>query len=72
MSQNAQATAAPPQANAQGMRGEIANKWPKLTAADIAALENKADLVAQVQSKYALDATQAQNDVDAFAAGRQL
>jgi hypothetical protein len=72
MSQNAQATAAPPQANEQGMRGEIAGKWPKLTAADITALKNKADLVAQVQSKYALDATQAQNDVDAFAAGRQL
>jgi hypothetical protein len=72
MSQNAQATATPPQGNDQGMRGEIATKWPKLTAADITALKNKADLVAQVQSKYALDATQAQNDVDAFAAGRQL
>jgi ABC-type uncharacterized transport system involved in gliding motility auxiliary subunit len=67
MSQNAQATVAPPQANGQGMRGEIANKWPKLTAADITALKNKADLVAQVQSN-----TQAQSDVDAFAAGRQL
>lgn len=72
MSQNAQATATPLQANEKGMRGEIATKWPKLTAADITALKNKADLVAQVQSKYALDATQAQNDVDAFAAGRQL
>ena len=72
MSQIAQAAAAPPQANAQGMRGEIATKWPKLTAADITALKNKEDLVAQVQSKYELDATQAQTDVDAFAAGRQL
>jgi hypothetical protein len=72
MSQNAQATVSPPQANAQGMRGEIANKWPKLTAADITALKTKDDLVKQVQSKYALDATQAQNDVDTFAAGRQL
>ena len=72
MTQTAQATVAPPQANGQGMRGEIANKWPKLTAADITALKRKADLVAQVQSKYALDATQAQKDVDAFAAGRQL
>jgi hypothetical protein len=72
MSQIAQANAAPPQANAQGMRGEIANKWPKLTAADVAALKNKEDLIAQVQSKYELDATQARNDVDAFAAGRQL
>lgn len=72
MSQNAQATVAPTQSNGHGMRAEIATKWPKLTAADITALKNKEDLVAQVQSKYALDATQAQNDVDAFAAGRQL
>jgi hypothetical protein len=28
--------------------------------------------VAQVQTKYALDKTQAQKDVDAFAKGRQL
>ncbi|MEI9901876.1 MAG: hypothetical protein WDN31_19175 [Hyphomicrobium sp.] len=54
------------------MRGEIANKWPKLTAADITALKTKEDLIKQVQSTYALDATQAQNDVNTFAAGRQL
>ena len=70
MTQNAQAAATPPQAN--GMRGEIAQKWPKLTAADITALKSKDDLVKEVQSKYALDATQAQKDVDAFANGRQL
>ncbi len=72
MSQNAQASVAPLQANNQGMRSEIAGKWPKLSAADITALKTKEDLVKQVQSKYALDATQAQNDVDTFAAGRQL
>ena len=72
MSQNAQATVAPPQANDQGMRGEIATKWPKQTAADNTAQNNNEDLDAQLQSKYALDATQAQKDVDAFAAGRQL
>lgn len=72
MSQNAQATVAPSQSNSQGMRGEIAAKWPKLNAADITALKTKDDLVKQVQSKYAIDATQAQKDVDAFAAGRQL
>ncbi len=72
MTQNAQAAIAPLQANAQGMRGEIAGKWPKLTAAAISALKTKDDLVAEVQSKYELDRSQAQNDVDAFAAGRQL
>ncbi len=72
MSQNTQPSVAPVQSNGQGMRGEIANKWPKLTAADITALKTKEDLIKQVQSTYALDATQAQNDVNTFAAGRQL
>ena len=73
MSENAQATVAPPSnTNAQGMRSEIATKWPKLTAADVTALKSKEDLVQQVQTKYALDATQAKKDVDAFANGRQL
>ena len=48
MTQNAQATAAPTPSNAQGMRGEIAQKWPKLTAADITALKSKDDLVKEV------------------------
>lgn len=72
MSQNEHATVAPPQANAQGMRGEIAKKWPKLAAADIAALKSKEDLIKEVQTKYALEAAQARTDVDTFAAGRQL
>ena len=47
-------------------------KWPKFDAAEIAALKSKDDLVTGVQSKYQLDKTQAQKDVDAFAKGRQL
>lgn len=72
MTEQAQATAAAPQANTSGMRGEIAAKWGKLSAAEIAALKSKDDLVTEVQSKYSLDKTQAQKDVDAFAKGRQL
>ena len=34
--------------------------------------QDKDDLVAKVQTKYALDKVQAQKDVDAFAKGRQL
>lgn len=55
-----------------GMRSEIAAKWSKFSAADVTALKTKDDLVSQVQSKYQLDRTQAQKDVDAFANGRQL
>jgi hypothetical protein len=54
------------------MRGEIQTKWGRFSAQEIAALKDKHDLVAQVQTKYQLDKTQAQNDVDAFAKGRQL
>jgi len=54
------------------MRGEIQKQWSKFTYAEVAALKNKDELVAQVQSKYALDMVQAQKAVDAFARGRQL
>ncbi len=54
------------------MRIEIESKWGKFSAQEIAALKDKDDLVVQVQAKYAIDKTQAQRDVDAFARGRQL
>ena len=59
-------------ATTAGMRGEIQKKWSKFTYPEVSALKNKDDLVAQVQTKYALDKAQAQRDVDAFANGRQL
>jgi hypothetical protein len=59
-------------ATTTGMRGEIQKQWSKFTYAEVSALKNKDDLVAQVQTKYALDKVQAQKDVDAFAKGRQL
>jgi hypothetical protein len=55
-----------------GMRDDIQQKWGKFDAREIAALKDKDDLVAQVQVKYAIDKSQAQRDVDAFANGRQL
>jgi hypothetical protein len=58
--------------NNTGMRSEIQVKWSKFTTQEVAALKNKDDLIAQVQTKYALDRAQAQRDVDAFAHGRQL
>lgn len=60
----------PPQAPA--MRGEIGAKWNKLSATEIAAVKTNADLVGLIESKYGLDKTQAQRDVDTFAKGRQL
>lgn len=72
MTSNAQPIAATPIANTAGMRGEIEAKWGKFSAAEVAALKDKNDLVTQVQSKYSLEKSQAQRDVDAFAKGRQL
>lgn len=54
------------------MRSEIQQKWGKFDAQEITALKDKDDLVAQVQLKYAIEKSQAQRDVDAFAKGRQL
>ena len=59
-------------ATTAGMRGDIQKQWSKFTYAEVSALKSKDELVAQVQSKYALDKVQAQKDVDAFARGRQL
>jgi uncharacterized protein YjbJ (UPF0337 family) len=59
-------------ATTDGMRGEIQKQWSKFTYAEVSALKNKDELVAQVQSKYGLDMVQAQKAVDAFARGRQL
>lgn len=72
MTSSTQPEAAKVQAPGPGMRGEIQQKWGRFNAQEIAALKDKNDLVAQVQTKYQLDKTKAQNDVDAFAKGRQL
>lgn len=72
MTTNTQPQDGTTRAPAPGMRGEIQQKWGKFSAQEIAALKSKDDLVTQVQTKYALDKSQAQRDVDAFAKGRQL
>lgn len=59
-------------ARAAGMRDEIAQRWGKFTAAEIAALKNMNDLIAKVKSKYKMDRDQAVSDVDTFANGRQF
>ena len=65
-------TANTPTGTTTGMRGEIQKQWSKFTYQEVSALKSRDELVAQVQTKYALDKAQAQKDVDAFAKGRQL
>jgi len=72
MTSNVQPAAASPQSAPAGMRGDIQAKWGKFSATEVAAIKDKDDLVSQIQTKYSLDKSQAQRDVDAFAKGRQL
>jgi hypothetical protein len=51
---------------------DIGAKWSKFSEQELGALKNKDDLIAQVVSKYSLDKTQAQRDVDAVMKGRQI
>jgi uncharacterized protein YjbJ (UPF0337 family) len=72
MTNTVQPSNTPQHANATGLRGEIEGKWGKISAAEIAGLKTKDELVAMVQTKYSLEKSQAQRDVDAFAKGRSL
>ena len=72
MSNSTQPVTPTSETSGKGMRQEIAAKWDKFSTQDVADLKDKDDLVAKVQSKYALDKVQAQRDVDAFAKGRSL
>ena len=72
MTSSVQSQSASPTSAAPGMRDEIAQKWGKFSATEIAAIKDKDDLVAQVQTKYGLDRAKAQSEVDAFAKGRLL
>jgi hypothetical protein len=51
---------------------DIQAKWTKLTEPEVAAIKNRDDLVAQVQSKYSLDSTQAGREVDSVLKGRSF
>lgn len=66
------ANAARRAAQSAGMRGEIAQRWGKISGAEIAALKDINALIAKVQSKYKMERDQAVSDVDTFANGRQL
>ena len=61
-----------PDDSASDMRAEIETKWGKFDAEEIAALKSNDDLVAQLVSKYGLDAAEALSEVKAFAKDRRL
>ena len=62
----------PLRASELGMRGEIAAKWSKFRMQEIEDLRSNDELVRHVQSKYGLQHSQAQKEVETFAKGRRI
>ncbi len=58
--------------NKQILLKDIGAKWNKFSEQELGALKNRDDLVTQVVTKYSMDKTQAQRDVDAVMKGRQI
>ena len=56
----------------QTLLKDIRVKWGKFTEQELVGLKNNDDLVGQVVAKYGLDKAQAQRDVDALRAGRDI
>ena len=59
-------------ATRQIVLNKIRSKWGKFSEQDLSALKSNDDLVSQLVTKYGLDYTQAQRDVDTLMEGRQL
>jgi len=53
-------------------RQEIGAKWDKLSEQDLSALKDRDDLVREVVSRYGIEKSQAQHDVDFVLQGRQI
>ena len=56
----------------QMVRSEVGAKWSKFSAQDLFALKDRDDLVSQVASRYGLERSEAQRDVDSVLKGRQI
>jgi hypothetical protein len=56
----------------QGLLKDIRVKWDKFTDKELNGLKSNDDLVSHVVAKYGMDKAQAQRDVDALRAGRNI
>ena len=54
------------------IRKDIKAKWDKFSENELTSLKSNDDVVAQVATKYGIEKTQAQRDVDALLKGRKL
>jgi hypothetical protein len=56
----------------QIVRREVGAKWNKLSEQDLSALKNRDDLVREVVSRYGIEKSEAQRDVDSLLQGRPI
>jgi hypothetical protein len=56
----------------QIVRREVGARWKKFSTQELSALKDRDDLVKEVASRYGIDKSQAQRDVDSVLQGRQI
>jgi hypothetical protein len=54
------------------VRTQVGAKWNRLSEQDLSALKDRDDLVRRVVSRYGIEKSQAQCDVDSFLQDRQI
>ncbi len=54
------------------VRREVGAKWGKLSEQDLSALRDKDDLVQKIVSRYGIETSEAQRDVDLVLKGRHI
>jgi hypothetical protein len=59
-------------ATRQIVRKEVGAKWAKFSEHDLSAIKDRDDLVSQVVSRYGVEKSEAQRDVDSILKGRQI
>jgi chemotaxis regulatin CheY-phosphate phosphatase CheZ len=54
------------------VRREVGAKWDKLSEQDLSALKDRDDLVQKIVSRYGIETSEAQRDVDLVLKGRHI
>ncbi len=54
------------------VRQEVGAKWNKFSEQDLSALKDRDDLVREVVSRYGIEKSEAQRDVDSVLKGRRM
>jgi hypothetical protein len=54
------------------VRSEVGAKWKKFSEQDLSALKDRDDLVREVVSRYGIEKSEAQRDVDSVLKGRHI